>query len=89
MDERLIFIDLNTEMTTDSEGMPLWIEKAARRLERYENEVLAAGTRLIPLTQVPLDVVSATGHPFRGRSGIDSDGEGALTLGIPTGVSQR
>jgi hypothetical protein len=43
-DERLIFIDLNAEMTANPEGKPLWIEAAARRLERYEKEDLAAGT---------------------------------------------
>ncbi len=43
-DERLIFIDLNAEMTANSDGKPLWIEAAARRLERYEKEGLAAGT---------------------------------------------
>ncbi len=42
-DERLIFVDLNAEMTTNSDGKPLWIEAAARRLERYEKEDLAAG----------------------------------------------
>jgi hypothetical protein len=39
-DERLIFIDLNAEMTANPEGKPLWIEAAARRLERYEKEDL-------------------------------------------------
>jgi hypothetical protein len=43
-DERLIFIDLNAEMTADSDGKPVWIEQAARRLERYEREDLPAGT---------------------------------------------
>jgi hypothetical protein len=43
-DERLIFIDLNAEMTAGSNGKPQWIEAAARRLERYEKEELAAGT---------------------------------------------
>ena len=43
-DERLIFIDLNAEMTANSDGKPLWIKSAARRLERYEKEDLAAGT---------------------------------------------
>ena len=50
---------------------------------------IAKVERLIPLTQVPLDVVSAIDHPFCGRSGTDSDGEGALTRGISTGFSQR
>jgi hypothetical protein len=43
-DERLIFIDLNAEMTTNSEKNQLWIEKAARRLERYEKEDFAVGS---------------------------------------------
>jgi hypothetical protein len=43
-DDRLIFIDLNAEMTANSEEKPPWIEAAARRLERYEKEDLAAGT---------------------------------------------
>lgn len=42
-DERLIFIDLNAEVTTNSDGMPVWIDAAARRLERYEKEDLAEG----------------------------------------------
>jgi hypothetical protein len=43
-DERLIFIDLNAEMTPMSDGKPVWIEKAAQRLERYEKSELAPGT---------------------------------------------
>ena len=43
--------------------------------------------RLIPLTQVALDVVSMTGLPFLGRPRTDSDGERALTCGISTGIS--
>jgi hypothetical protein len=43
--------------------------------------------RLIPLTQVALDVVSPTRPSFL-RSGEDElDGERALTCGIPTGFS--
>ena len=41
-DERLIFIDLNTEPTAGG-GKPAWIEKAATRLEQYEQKELAAG----------------------------------------------
>ena len=33
-DERLIFIDLNAEMTANSDGKQLWIEATSRRLER-------------------------------------------------------
>jgi hypothetical protein len=44
-------------------------------------------SRLIPLTQVALDVVSMTGLPFLGRPRTDSDGERALTCGISTGIS--
>jgi hypothetical protein len=40
-DERLIFVDLNTEPTTG--GKPPWIELAAARLERYEKRELAQG----------------------------------------------
>jgi hypothetical protein len=47
----------------------------------------ALGERLIPLTQVALDVVSPTRPSFL-RSGEDElDGERALTCGIPTGFS--
>jgi hypothetical protein len=41
-DERLIFIDLNTEPTAGGRK-PLWIEKAANRLEQYEQKELDAG----------------------------------------------
>lgn len=41
-DERLIFIDLNTEPTAGG-GKPAWIEKVATRLEQYEQKELAAG----------------------------------------------
>ena len=44
-DERLIFIDLNTEPTPESEGKPPWIEKAAARLHQYEKRELAEGVR--------------------------------------------
>lgn len=42
-DERLIFIDLNTEQIMDAAGKPPWIENAARRLEQYEKRKLAPG----------------------------------------------
>jgi hypothetical protein len=41
-DERLIFIDLNTEATLD-QSKPPWIEKAAARLEQYEKRELQQG----------------------------------------------
>ncbi len=42
-DERLIFIDLNTEQIIDAAGKPPWIENAAKRLEQYEKRELAPG----------------------------------------------
>ncbi len=44
VDERLIFIDLNAEMTPNAVGQPVWIERAAKRLERYEKNELEAGS---------------------------------------------
>ncbi len=35
-DERLVFIDLNTESVSGTEAVPSWIERAAHRLEQYE-----------------------------------------------------
>ncbi len=40
-DERLIFIDLNAELTGDQK--PVWIERAAKRLEQYETRELVQG----------------------------------------------
>jgi len=42
-DERLVFIDLNTEQIVDAAGKPPWIENAARRLEQYEKRELTPG----------------------------------------------
>lgn len=43
-DERLIFIDLNTELDKPC-VMPAWGERAAKRLEQYEAKELADGCR--------------------------------------------
>jgi hypothetical protein len=43
-DERLIFIDLNTDPTPEADGKPPWIEKLGRRLEQYERKELPEGT---------------------------------------------
>ena len=44
-DERLIFIDLNSEPDNPAGGKPEWVELAAKRLEQYEAKELAAGTQ--------------------------------------------
>jgi len=44
-DERLIFIDLNTEVDCLDDGKPRWVETAAARLEQYEVKELQEGTR--------------------------------------------
>jgi hypothetical protein len=42
-DDRLIFIDLNAPHVLDAQGRPDWLERASRRLEKYEQRELAAG----------------------------------------------
>lgn len=53
-DERLIFIDLNTQPVMDMDGKPTWVERASTRLEQYEPNELAPGvTACVFLTNVP------------------------------------
>ena len=44
-DERLIFIDLNTEPIFDNNHKPTWHDKTIARLERYEAKELKEGTK--------------------------------------------
>ncbi len=44
-DDRLIFIDLNTEPELDEEGKPKWLDLAVSRLEKYEAKELQSGTQ--------------------------------------------
>ena len=44
-DERLIFIDLNTEPDLGADGKPTWHDTAVTRLERYEVEELQDGAK--------------------------------------------
>ncbi|SDR29459.1 hypothetical protein SAMN05519103_01795 [Rhizobiales bacterium GAS113] len=69
-DERLIFIDLNTEPTPEAEGKLPWIERAAARLEQYERRELAEGVRAyVFVTNFPFhrglnEPASMAGFPF-------------------------
>ena len=42
-DERLIFIDLNTEPHYDTSINPVWVERAGKKLENYEKNTLKTG----------------------------------------------
>jgi hypothetical protein len=70
VDDQLIFIDLNAEPQLDAEGRPVWIARAAARLEQYEQRELSAGTTAyVFITNLAfhrmLDVPpSACGFPF-------------------------
>jgi hypothetical protein len=44
-DERLIFIDLNAERDDPTAGAPAWGDKVVKRLERYEEKELKAGSK--------------------------------------------
>jgi SEC-C motif len=44
-DERLIFIDLNTDAALAPDGRPAWAERALERLDRYEARELAPGEK--------------------------------------------
>lgn len=45
MDERLIFIDLNSDDGLSSDVKPAWIDRAVARLELYESKELSKGTQ--------------------------------------------
>lgn len=42
-DERLIFIDVNTDPHTDKSVIPAWTEKAGKKLDEYEKKTLPQG----------------------------------------------
>lgn len=69
-DERLIFIDLNTDPSVTPDGQPAWFASAVQRIERYEREELPAGeTAYLFVTNMAyhrqLDVVPViAGAPF-------------------------
>ncbi len=70
-DERLIFVDLNTEPPAEGEpNPPPWIEKAAARLEQYEKNELPDGARAyVFVTNFPFhrglnQPISLVGFPF-------------------------
>jgi hypothetical protein len=44
-DERLIFIDLNTEPDRAVDGKPVWADRVVKRLEEYESKELPAAHR--------------------------------------------
>ncbi|SRR5579883_466618 len=44
-DERLIFIDLNTEPDRGATGKPIWMDRAVERLEQYETNEMTVGSR--------------------------------------------
>ena len=53
-DDRLVFIDLNTEATLGADGKPTWAQRSFARLERFERDELAAGvTAYVFISNVP------------------------------------
>jgi hypothetical protein len=53
-DERLIFIDLNTEAALGADGKPTWAQSSFARLERFERDELPAGvTAYVFISNVP------------------------------------
>jgi hypothetical protein len=53
-DERLIFIDLNTDAAIGADGRPAWGARAITRLEQYEAKELQAGvTAYVFVTNLP------------------------------------
>ena len=54
-DERLIFIDLNTDASLAPDGKPAWAKRALERLDRYEAKELPAGvTAFLFVTNLPV-----------------------------------
>src|SRR5579862_9299281 len=53
-DDRLIFIDLNTDAAIGADGEPIWTESSYARLEQFERRELAAGvTAYLFISNVP------------------------------------
>jgi hypothetical protein len=53
-DDRLIFIDLNTDAVLGSDGKPTWTQSSFARLERFERDELTAGvTAYVFISNVP------------------------------------
>lgn len=44
-DERLIFIDLNSDVSLSKDTIPIWIDRAIARLKQYESKELSTGTQ--------------------------------------------
>ncbi len=74
-DDRLIFIDLNTDAALGADGKPTWAQSSFARLERYERDELAAGvTAYVFISNVPFHRM--LGEPFHTALA-------AFGLGIP------
>ena len=71
-DERLIFIDLNTDPTVEADGKPPWIETLGKRLEQHEKKELPQGVSAY---------VFVTNFPFHRRLS-----EPASLVGVPYGL---
>lgn len=53
-DERLIFIDLNTDASIGSDGKPIWTQSSFARLEQFERRDLQSGvTAYVFISNVP------------------------------------
>lgn len=52
-DERLIFIDLNTDPHFDKTSNPIWVEKAAKLLREYEKKLPEEQSAYILITNMP------------------------------------
>lgn len=53
-DERLIFIDLNTDASIGSDGRPIWTQSSLARLEQFERRDLQSGvTAYVFISNVP------------------------------------
>jgi hypothetical protein len=77
IDDRLIFIDLNTEVGTLKAGKPEWGEPAIRRLERYEQKELPSGESAY---------VFVTNMPFHRMLNDTISNNPLATCALPFGV---
>jgi hypothetical protein len=84
-DERLIFIDLNTEPDRAGANMPAWADLAVKRLEQYEQRELAPGVHAyvfvtnIAFHRALAEPAMAVGLPF-GLSKPDFNRPGEMRL---------